>query len=100
MELEENLLTTDEFARAMRTSRRNIRLWIARGVIRPDEYIQPTRRILIRREALSRLTTSEKTSAPVRRRPKADTKKQTDYDLMNLQKTLAKVGGKMKGEKS
>ena len=99
MEVETDLLTTDEFARAMRTSRRNIRLWIARGVIRPAEYIQPTRRILIRREALLRLTTSEKTSAPIRRRPKADTKKQADYDLLSLEKTLAKVGGKKKGEK-
>ena len=97
METEENLLTTDEFARAMRTSRRNIRLWIARGVIRPDEYIQPTRRILIRREALLRLTAPEEVKEPsprLRRRSRTDEKKQAAYDLMSLKKTLAETGSR------
>jgi len=96
-ESEADLLTTEQFARAMCASQRRVRRWIARGFIRRNEYIKPIWQILIRREALQRLTALEEakeTPPRLRRRPRMDAKRQAAYDLARLQKTLAKAGRK------
>jgi len=97
METEVDLLTTDEFAKSMRTTRKTVRAWIARGIIRLGEYTNPTGPILIRREALHRLTTPEEAeeTPPSSRRPlKVGVKKQAANDLMNLKKILTEIDGK------
>ena len=96
METETDLLTTGEFAVAMRTTRKNVRAWVARGIIRRNEYVRPNRRILIRREALYRLATPEQTkeTPPTPPRPRMSAKARIACDLMNLKKTLAEYDSK------